>query len=441
MPPLGAQRISRVQFLLRARENGSIGIEVNNVGRCALLHNGNKVSSALVQPGDTLQLANEVLFLCVDGAASTMSVASSTRSDARPFGEADDDGIVGESAAMSKLREEVAFLAPRAEHALILGASGTGKELVARALHRRSPRGARPLVSRNAATLPEGLIAAELYGNVKNFPNPGMSDRIGLIGEADGSTLFLDEFAELPASMQAQLLRVLDQGEYQRIGETQTRRSDFRLIAATNRPIGALRSDVAARLTFRIEVPGLNARREDIPLLVRHLLRTIANDDPTVIERAFGSGESEGLQAIPCSFMRHVVQHHYVTNVRELKVRLWQALISKATGSSLIDGFRRSPPDDIPEWPAFRRSSPPAARRKGAADRPRNAPQARPRNPSTPGPAEIQACLDRHNGVQELAWRELGLSSRHALARLIAKHGLEVRRRSFRPGDDSPRRK
>ena len=117
---------------------------------------------------------------------------------------------------------------------MLLGETGTGKELAARAVHRFSTRADRPLVARNAATMPAGLIDAELFGNARNYPNPGMAERPGLVGQADGGFLFLDEIGELPSELQAHLLRVLDAGgEYQRLGESRVRRSDFRLLAAT----------------------------------------------------------------------------------------------------------------------------------------------------------------------------------------------------------------
>src|SRR4029077_9274313 len=126
---------------------------------------------------------------------------------------------------------------------VIAGQSGSGKELVAQAIHALSGRADRRLVSRSAATLPEALIDAELFGNAKNYPNPGMVERSGLIGEAHGSTLFLDELGELPHAAQAHLLRVLDGGEYQRLGEAQARVSDFRLVVATNRILSSLKPD------------------------------------------------------------------------------------------------------------------------------------------------------------------------------------------------------
>src|SRR5262249_46286359 len=152
-----------------------------------------------------------------------------------PFGRADADGFVGESPAAWDLRDRLAFIGPQAGHVLLVGESGVGKELAARALHARSRRSRRPLVSRNAATLPEALIDAELFGHARDYPNAGMPERAGLVGEADGGTLFLDEIGELPEARQAHLLRLLDGGEYQRLGDPRVRRADVRFIAATNR--------------------------------------------------------------------------------------------------------------------------------------------------------------------------------------------------------------
>ena len=119
------------------------------------------------------------------------------------------------------------------------------------------------MISRNAASFPETLIDAELFGNARNYPNPGMPERPGL----------------------------LDSGEYQRLGESRPRKADFRLVAATNRPDSYLKEDVLARLRIRVEVPDLNARREDIPLVARHLLRRIARNDPELARRYFPDGD------------------------------------------------------------------------------------------------------------------------------------------------------
>jgi two-component system nitrogen regulation response regulator GlnG/two-component system response regulator HydG len=239
------------------------------------------------------------------------------------FGEPDAFGLVGESPAMWELRHRIVAVARQPFHVLVLGPSGAGKELVARAIHARSPRGAAPMVCRNAATIPEGLAAAELFGNLRNYPNPGMLDRPGLIGQAHGTTLFLDEFAELPPALQAHLLRVMDDGEYQRLGEATMRRADVRIIAATNRPTRDVKHDVLARLKVRIAVPGLQERREDVPLLVAHLLRRQAVADPSVARRFF-SGDAPLVSPV---LMEALVQHAYTTHVRELDALLVRAIL------------------------------------------------------------------------------------------------------------------
>jgi two-component system nitrogen regulation response regulator GlnG/two-component system response regulator HydG len=292
--------------------------------------------------------------------------------------------MVGESDVVWQLRRQIAMVAERPGHVLVTGATGTGKELVAQAIHARSARAALPLVSRNAATLPETLIDAELFGNARNYPNPGMADRPGLVGEADRSTLFLDEFAELPASAQAHLLRVLDAGEYQRLGETRRRVADFRLVAATNRDVSLIKHDVLARFSFQIALPDLAARREDIPLLVKYLARDI---------RPPGGGE---WPEVSLEAMRGLVSRPYPAGVRELRALLWQVLTE------------RQPVE------------PPPAAAVGS-------------DPTDPlSPAQIQRCLDQNNGAIEQTWRALGLANRFALLRLIKRHDLEVRRRPGR---------
>ncbi len=413
---LRSPRISRDQLRIEARA-GDV-LRVVNVGRCPLLHNGQAVNECDVQPGDVLELRGQALFYCTNRPLSLPAFAPvSNPPPLHPFGQPDSHGIVGESAAAWELRERIHFVAPRTAHVLVRGASGTGKELVAQAIHALSVRGRRPLISRNAATFPETLIDAELFGNAKNYPNPGMPERPGLIGDADGSTLFLDEFGELPSAMQAHLLRVLDSGEYQRLGESRPRRADFRLIAATNRPDSYLKEDVLARLRIRVEVPDLNSRREDIPLVVRHVLRRIGRTDPELARRYFPEGDIDKEPRITPGFVAALVRRRYTTHVRELEGLLWQAM-SEGRGEWL----------DV--WEGF----PPPPTAEAAA--------AEPSQPATPGidplsiPADvIQACLDKHEGRQEPVWRELGLSSRHVLTRLVKRYNLNVRGRSG-GGDD-----
>jgi two-component system nitrogen regulation response regulator GlnG/two-component system response regulator HydG len=397
--PLASASISRRQ--LEIRSSGLDGIGVRNIGKCPMLRNGAPVSEADFHAGDTLQLGKQLLFMVVRRPA--VWAAGAQGYPEFEFGEADPHGIVGESAAAWRLRGQIAFLAPQEGHLLISGPSGAGKELVAQAIHSLSRRSQRKMVARNAATLPETLIDAELFGNCKNYPNPGMADRPGLIGEASGSTLFLDEIAELPQGCQAHLLRVLDHGEYQRLGEATCRRADLRLIAATNRDTSALKADLLARLRLRIVVADLNARKEDVPLLVRHILRS--------------AKDHAGDSSLPLQTIRALLERRYDMNVRELEAVMRNEM---------------APPD----LRTIERDA-------TAMPEPFEAVQVAERDPWAeadgvePTPEKIQRCLDENNGVLELTWRALGLSNRFALLRLVKKYRLEVRRR---PGQTQLRR-
>jgi transcriptional regulator of acetoin/glycerol metabolism len=405
--PLLSPRISRVQLSIRTRDEGTL--EVENVGRCPLLHNGLPATTAAVRHGDVLELGKQMLLLCVRREA-WIRHAEGLPEPGHGFGVVDRHGFVGESPAMWRLREQVAFVASRRTHALVFGESGTGKELVARALHAMSSRGHRALVARNAATLPETLVDAELFGSARNYPNAGMPERPGLIGLANGSTLFLDEFAELPFALQTHLLRVLDGGEYHRLGDAKPYAADIRFVGATNRPPEALREDVLARFAIRMVVPSLRERVEDVPLLVCHLLRKMAADDELVAKRVFPGGDPSEPPKLTMSLVRGLLRAHYETNVRELEATLWRWVVG---GHG--EGEGPGEPTGRTEPPPPRGSDPPGASSGG------------------PLPEQIQACLDEHNGSVEKAWRALGLSSRFALSRLIKKHNLVIRKRSGGP--------
>ena len=187
--------------------------------------------------------------------------------------------VLGESPAIVLLREEVELVACSELTALITGETGTGKELVARTIHALSPRRDRPLVQINCAALPESIAESELFGHVKGAFTGAIKDRVGKFELAHEATLFLDEIGELPLSIQAKLLRVLQFGEVQSIGSDVTTKVDVRVIAATNRDLqteveaGRFRSDLYHRLcVYPIHLPALRARREDIALLAGHLL-------------------------------------------------------------------------------------------------------------------------------------------------------------------------
>jgi DNA-binding NtrC family response regulator len=385
--PLRNPFLSRTQLKLRASADG---VHVENVGKRTIAIDGDVASEGTVRVGGTLLIKGMILFQCVRRPAMH---ALTVPLPMHPFGEADAVGIVGESPAVWMLREQVAFAAARAPHVLLLGQSGTGKELVAQALHRLSPRGKRAMVARNAATFPSGLIDAELFGNVAGYPNPGMPERPGVVGEADGSTLFLDEIGELSSELQAHLLRFLDErGEYQRLGDARRRSADVRVVAATNRPASELKHDLAARLQIRIDVPSLDDRPEDVPLLARHLLRKIAARDGAIADRFFAGGEPR----VSASLVRALLSHRHATNVRGLEALLWCALSTSRGGDVDATDEVLAMVDEATERTAT------TTRREVTTE-------------------EIAAAMEKHRGVHEKVWRELGLPNRHVLQRLLKK--------------------
>lgn len=330
--PMLTPTLSREQLELEQQPEG---LSFRNVGRCICLVNGNPTADGVLVPGDVLELEGRAAFYCGRRPPELPAPPPDTPLLLHPFGEADAVGVVGESPAAWNLRRQLVFLARRTSHVLILGESGTGKEVAAHAIHRLSKRAGKAMVSRNAATIPESLVDAELFGNAKNYPNPGMPERAGLIGEAHGSTLFLDEFGELPQELQAHLLRVLDLGEYQRLGEATQRRADFRLLAATNRAPETLKHDILARLKLRLIIPNLNQRREDIPLLARHLLHRIAKEDPEIGHRFLVARHGRREISLSSRLVLYLVTFPYHTHIRELESLLWQAI--SASDDGLLD--------------------------------------------------------------------------------------------------------
>src|SRR5690242_21345514 len=189
--------------------------------------------------------------------------------------------LVGSSPAMRKVVGLIEKVAATDATVLVRGASGTGKELVARALHTNSPRRTRPLVTINCAALQESLLESELFGHEKGAFTGATQAKPGLVEVAEGGTLFIDEVAEMAPGLQAKLLRVLEDGHYRRVGATRESHADVRVIAATNKPLeeeqkaGRFREDLFYRLNVvTIQLPPLSERREDIPMLVEHLLAT-----------------------------------------------------------------------------------------------------------------------------------------------------------------------
>ena len=229
---------------------------------------------------------------------------------------------VVKSKAMQEIQELVDAMSPSEANVLITGESGVGKEVIANVIHTRSRRAEKPMIKLNCAAFPQAMIESELFGYVKGAFTGAMNDFPGMIAAASGSTLFLDEISEMPPDLQTRFLRVLQEREYRPLGSTKTLKADFRVVAATNRPISTalsenrLRADLYYRLnTFQIEIPPLRERKEDIPPLVATFLKRFAQE--------LGKGEPE---IVPEAFQK-LLDYSWPGNVRELQNAMEYAVV------------------------------------------------------------------------------------------------------------------
>lgn len=240
--------------------------------------------------------------------------------------------ILGQHPSIQRLLRQVEMVAPTDASVLVLGESGTGKELVARELHRLSHRSGRPLIRVNCASVPRELYESEFFGHIKGAFTGAIKDRAGRFEAADGGTLLLDEVGEIPFALQSKFLRVLQEKQYERVGEEKTRAADVRIIAATNRDLkkevaaGRFRQDLYYRLNvFPLEVPPLRERKEDIPLLAAHFLEQAARR-LHLLKPRFTQAHARLLQ-----------DHPWPGNVRELQNVVDRALILAQNGNLRFD--------------------------------------------------------------------------------------------------------
>jgi two-component system response regulator HupR/HoxA len=301
--------------------------------------------------------------------------------------------IVGVSAAMDRVLELVARVAPTASTVLISGETGTGKELVARAIHAASPRRDELFVAVNCASLNEGVLESELFGHRRGSFTGAIGDRKGLFDVADGGTLFLDEVSETTPGLQAKLLRVLQESEIRPVGDNRSYPVDVRVIVATNRRLedeikaGRFREDLYYRLSvFPIHIAPLRERREDIPVLARHLVHRLA----VQLKKSVGEPTPEALDQL--------MRHPFPGNVRELANELERAILLADPGAPITEDLLS---EHVQESAAA--GAPPGALQARTIDFERQ---------------QILAALERAGGVKTRVAEELGLSYRGLMKKL-----------------------
>src|ERR1700751_1880988 len=283
-------------------------------GNVVLSENQNDVEDCLTERGEEPQISTRVIAESTSSALFS-TVASRGRQPMSSNGVNDGfEDIVGESRALRGVLDLVRIVAPTNSTALIEGETGTGKERIARAIHEHSSRRDRSFVRLNCAAIPLGLFESELFGHERGAFTGAVARKVGRFEAADRGTLFLDEIGDIPLELQPKLLHVLQDGEFERLGSTQTQRANVRLVAATNKDLPKLvaqnqfRSDLYHRLNvFPILVPPLRDRRKDIPSLVRHFVGIYAERMNKQIER------------IPTDVMEALVDHSWPGNIRELQ--------------------------------------------------------------------------------------------------------------------------
>ena len=310
-------------------------------------------------------------------------------------------GLIGRSPAFQRMLELVSRVGPSQASVLLLGESGTGKELVAQAVHEASPRAANPLVVVDCASLPETLFESELFGHERGAFTGASASKPGLVEAASGGTLFLDEVGDIPLPMQVKLLRLLESGTYRRVGSTELRRTDVRVVAATHRDLkgmvaeGRFREDLYYRLsTFPITLPALRDRVEDIPLLAVALLARVAPQR----RMSLSTGALAVLQ-----------RHAFPGNVRELRNVLERAAL-------LADGTSIEP---VHVERALGSDEPASARRASGPTPPDSLPaSASDASLRSVERAALQAQLKAHRGSRAELARKLGISERSLYRKL-----------------------
>lgn len=340
------------------------------------------------------------LELLVEKVLERVDLSKENRSLREAVGSGISNELIGDSLAISKVKQLALKIAPSKSSVMILGESGTGKEVLARSIHRLSPRRNRPFVTVNCAALPATLIESELFGYEKGAFTGANVEKKGRFELADGGTLFLDEIGDIPLPLQVKLLNVLQSAAFERVGGTQTRRVDVRLIAATHRDLeklietGAFRTDLYYRLNvISISLPPLRERTEDIPLLARSFIKKYADLS------------SKSVQSIDSQVLEALTGWPFPGNVRELENWIERAMVL-AEGTTLTR-------EDFPVQ-LFEEQSATTAAAEGLGLEERVAQLEI---------ALIRDALQRHQGNKSAAARDLRLTER-GIRYKIQKYGL-----------------
>jgi DNA-binding NtrC family response regulator len=329
--PLADGHLSRSPFRIHRREGGAVELDVRETATRVVadgipVHDTLLVDRAALTRGVVLELADSVALVLNEG---------------EPMSEPDDDlGLVGESAEIARVRREIRVLTDLDVTVLVVGETGSGKELVARAIHRAGARRDRPFVAINMGAIPPSLAGAELFGAERGAFTGAVRDHAGHFRAAEDGTLFLDEVGETPVDVQAMLLRALDSGEVQPLGSSQPRPVRARVIAATDADLeelvrrGAFRAPLLHRLaSYTVVVPPLRNRRDDIGRLIQHFLRLEQGQQIKGGVQPRPSPDASDLQVLSASMVAALCRYDWPGNVRQLRNAVRQLVVGSRGGS------------------------------------------------------------------------------------------------------------